>query len=302
MTVARDSQAEPSSNSTNGPFDYFISDLHLSAEEPALCELFFEFLRTHGPRMRSLAILGDFFDAWIGDDAAPPASPAPVANATPAANEDAFTAQIALALAALADTGVQIAFQHGNRDFLLGAQFAQRCKMQLWPELYLGFHNLAICHGDHLCTQDVAYLAFRAQVRAPAWQQQFLAQPIAARRAFAAKARMQSRLHQNEQPSVISDVDPQTVSALFQHQPARTLLHGHTHRPGVFCLPWQTSQQESCLPWQTSPQGSSAGANLQRIVLGDWRPDQPSWLALNGYAAELVAHGGVTHFRLAGEH
>ena len=231
---------------------YLISDLHLSEAEPALTELFYRFLDTHKPHMQALYILGDFFDAWIGDD-----------------DDRPLAQEVASALKQLVDAGVALFFMHGNRDFLLSLAYAQRCGMALLPEIQpLQADGIVLCHGDHLCRLDLAYQNFRAQVRNPAWQAQFLAQPLSVRRAFAAKAREQSQTHQRESMAAIADVDPDAVNELQLAHPALTLIHGHTHRPGVHQMPCG-----------------------QRVVLGDWRVNQPSWLALDGDQGELVAHG-----------
>ena len=201
--------------------------------------------------MRALYILGDFFDAWIGDD-----DDRPLAQA------------VADALKQVAEAGCALFFMHGNRDFLLGSAYAQRCEMSLLPEIQpLQTDAVVLCHGDHLCKLDLAYQNFRAQVRNPAWQAQFLAQPLSVRRAFAAKAREQSQAHQRESMAAIADVDRDAVSELQLAHPALTIIHGHTHRPGVHQM-----------------------THGQRVVLGDWRVNEPSWLALDGDQGELVAH------------
>ncbi len=209
--------------------------------------------------MRALYILGDFFDAWIGDD------------------EDRPLAQnIAAALQQLVNAGRPVFFMHGNRDFLLGLAYAERCGMVLLPEILpLNDAKVVLCHGDHLCTQDFAYQSFRAQVRNPQWQAQFLAQQIAARRAFAEQARAQSQAHQQELMATIADVDADAVIELHHAHPARTVIHGHTHRPGVH---------------QT--------IHGQRIVLGDWHNGEPSWLSLDDSGGVLVAHGQSWRFAI----
>ncbi len=231
---------------------YLISDLHLSEDEPALTALFFEFLREHSSNMDVLYILGDFFDAWIGDD-----------------DDRALVGEVSSALVKLAASGCRLFFMHGNRDFLVGPAFAVRSHLQLLPDVVpVADLGVVLCHGDHLCTKDVAYQNFRTQVRSPVWQAQFLAQPLQARREFAAKARAQSKLHQRNAPAEIADVDADEVSKLHCAYPQQTLIHGHTHRPGV----------------HKTPQG-------QRVVLGDWQPGRPSWICLDAGLAELVAHG-----------
>ncbi len=232
--------------------NYFISDLHLSEAEPALTELFYRFLAERRPYMQALYILGDFFDAWIGDD-----------DDRPLAHD------VAAALRQTAQNGCKLFFMHGNRDFLLKLAYAERCEMSLMPEIQpLNAAGVVLCHGDHLCTLDLGYQNFRAQVRSPEWQTQFLAQPLSVRRAFAAKARTQSQAHQRELMPVIADVDSDAVNELQLAHPGLSIIHGHTHRPDVHAL-----------------------VHGKRIVLGDWRDNEPSWLSLDGNKAELVAHG-----------
>jgi len=232
--------------------NYFISDLHLSEAEPAITELFFRFLAEHRPNMQVLCILGDFFDAWIGDD-----------------DDRPLAQEAASALKQIADDGCEVFFMHGNRDFLLGSAYAERCGMALLPEIQpLNDAGILLCHGDHLCRLDQAYQSFRAQVRNLEWQAQFLAQPLSVRRAFAAQARAQSQAHQRELIATISDVDPDAVIEMQRAHPGLSIIHGHTHRPGVH---------------QT--------AHGKRVVLGDWRVNEPSWLAVEDGHTELVAHG-----------
>lgn len=246
---------------------YFVSDIHLCEDQPELSALFFDFLHAHRAQMQTLVILGDLFDAWIGDD-----------------DDRPLATELAAALRTLSDAGTAVALMHGNRDFLLGADFAARCGGQLLPELVQAQSvaaladmgsALVLCHGDHLCLNDVGYQQFRAQVRTEAWQQQFLQQSLSVRREFGARARAQSKLHQAGMAPAIADVDAQAVADCLAQTGANYLLHGHTHRPAVHVT----------------------GEQL-RIVLGDWRPEQPSWLRVEDGQAELVAHGSRQRFQM----
>jgi UDP-2,3-diacylglucosamine hydrolase len=250
--------------------DFFISDLHLSADAPLLQQRFSEFLHTHQAQMGRLFILGDLVDAWVGDD-----------------DDSPFATELGRQIATLSQRGVAVAFLHGNRDFLIGPDFCQRSGMQLLPD-YTDIESagcvIRLSHGDALCTADLPYQQFRAQVRAPAWQQAFLAQPLSARREFANKARAQSKAHQADGDvadghMAITDAAAAAVTLALQQAPSGLLLHGHTHRPAL--------HQE--------PSGT-------RIVLGDWGVDVaagPSWLkiAANG-AASLHARGWRKDFDL----
>jgi UDP-2,3-diacylglucosamine hydrolase len=163
------------------------------------------------------------------------------------------------ALREVADAGVPVWLARGNRDFLLGPRFADDTGARLLPDpavaIVAGEPTL-LMHGDLLCSDDVAYLAFRAQVRAPEWQAGFLAQPLAARHAFAAQARAASGARQGElreggMLEAITDANAATVADTMARYGVRRLIHGHTHRPAVHQL-------------------EAAGRTAQRIVLGDW--------------------------------
>lgn len=233
---------------------YFASDVHLTAVEDPLFDRFVAFLKRIRGDAAQLYLLGDLFEAWIGDD-----------------EDDALAAAVATNLRALADAGCAIAFVHGNRDFLLGPDYAARCGMALMPELStleIAGRRCAVLHGDTLCTDDLAYQQFRQQTRTAQWQQDFLAQALVARRNYAAQARERSALHTAMAASSIMDVNPQAVESLYQQTGADWIIHGHTHRPAVH-----------------------RDGNHRRIVLGDW-PRHPSWLRIAGDGAELWFEGG----------
>lgn len=215
----------------------FISDLHLHETRPQITRAFFHFLHTQALGAEQLYILGDFFDAWIGDD-----------------DDNALNAEIATELKKLSSAGTQIFLMHGNRDFLLGEKFAAQAGAQLIAEgtvidLY-GCPTLLL-HGDDLCTDDKDYIAFRQQVRSPQWQQQILAQPLAARRALAAQLREKSQAMNSLKAEDIMDVSQADVIRVMQNAEVTRLIHGHTHRPARHTLEVNLKSAE-------------------RIVLGDW--------------------------------
>lgn len=233
----------------------FIADLHLDAERPAITGLFGRFLDGDARKAQALYILGDLFEAWVGDD-----DPSDVG---------AFVAD---RLRALTEAGVPVYFIRGNRDFLLGNDYGRRAGMTILPDpavvLLHGTPTL-IGHGDLLCTDDVPYQQFRAQTRDSRWQQQFLAQPLAARVAFAAQARAASRARYGELVSAgmeetIGDVTPATVQAWFKRYGIHRMIHGHTHRPAIH----------------------DEGGGNTRIVLGDWY-EQGSVLRVDADGASL---------------
>ena len=220
----------------------FISDLHLDAERPQVTELFLRFLHDQAARADGLYILGDLFEAWVGDD-----DPSDVGEA------------VARGIRAVVDGGTPVHFIRGNRDFLLGTAYAARAGMQVLNDpsvVMLDGRPVLLLHGDLLCTADVGYMAFRAQTRDPRWQAQFLSQPLAARLAFAAHAREQSRnaqaaLRRAGTMETITDVAPDAVQAWFSQYGVDLMIHGHTHRPAIHPL-------------------DVDGRPCRRIVLGDW--------------------------------
>jgi len=244
---------------------YFISDLHLSPQAPGVTRLFLAFL---GPRARAaehVYILGDLFDAWPGDDCIDDP-------------ENAFDHDIVDALRSLTDSGVRVSVMHGNRDFLLGEEFAARSGASLVHEPYvlsLPIGQFVLAHGDALCIDDKDYQAFRAQVRDPAWRLAFLNKPLNDRKAIAAAVRKHSenakreKLEQAQQ--YLMDLNPAATDDFLREHGYATFIHGHTHRPathdhlvdGIHVERWVMSDwhedQGECLCWD--------GEQLRRVVL-----------------------------------
>ncbi|MEO5622510.1 MAG: UDP-2,3-diacylglucosamine diphosphatase, partial [Dokdonella sp.] len=197
----------------------FISDLHLDASRPHITRLFVNFVRDEASQANALYILGDLFEAWIGDDAA-----------------DETADRVAAALAELHEHGVPCFFMHGNRDFLLGDDYARRARMTLLPDpcvIDIEGERLLLMHGDTLCIDDAPYQAFRAQAHSPTWQRAFLAQPIAQRQAFAEHARAESTRYTRSVADAITDVNADAVHAALRENKVWRLIHGHTHRPAL---------------------------------------------------------------------
>lgn len=196
----------------------FVSDLHLSAARPHITHLFEQFLREQAPKAEAVFILGDLFDYWAGDDDL----------------ADPFHTRLARLLFDVASQ-IPLHVMHGNRDFLLGNRFMRETGARPLPDptvidLY-GIPTL-LMHGDTLCTDDLAYQRFRAQVRDPRWQAEFLAQPLARRKAQIEALRNQSEVEKSGKPADIMDVNPSAVLDALREHSATRLIHGHTHRPG----------------------------------------------------------------------
>lgn len=220
----------------------FISDLHLEAERPDITRAFLHFLSTRACAAEALYILGDFFEAWIGDD-----------------GMDEFQHAIARALRELSDSGTRIFLMHGNRDFLIGQAFCREagCALLRDPSVIdLGGEKILLMHGDSLCTLDAAYMKLRRWLRNPLTLFILRNLPLATRHKLARKLRKESRAQTRMKASEIVDVTPTEVEKIMRDKGVRILIHGHTHRPAVHEL-------------------EIDGRPARRIVLGDW--DSQGW-------------------------
>ncbi len=215
----------------------FISDLHLEPSREDITAQFLEFMAGPAREAETLYLLGDVFEAWVGDDF-----------------RNSYSDRIEAAIREVSDAGVACRFMHGNRDFLVGDAFAERTGCTLLDEetvVDLYGEQVLLMHGDSLCTDDIAYQQFRKMVRDPNWQRQFLGLPAEQRVALARQARERSRTDSATKTDDIMDVNPRTVEATMRAHGVHTLLHGHTHRPAVH-------------------EFELDGTPARRIVLGDW--------------------------------
>lgn len=232
----------------------FIADLHLHHKRPDIIRAFVILLEQKAPQFDELYLLGDIFEAWVGDDGAPE-----------------YLEPVYQALRKLAALGTRILFQHGNRDFLFGQAAATRLEVTLLPEvvrLESEQGPFLVLHGDQLCTDDRDYQQFRTMVRDPKWQQAFLAKPLAEREAIAQQLRETSRSETANKTETITDVSSTAVSALMQHEQVDLIIHGHTHRPALH------KRQN--------------GDHGMRLVLGDW--DREGWyLEMDAQGTRLYA-------------
>lgn len=231
----------------------FVSDVHLDAGAPEATEQFLAFLATEAAGAQALYILGDLFEAWIGDDDADP-----------------HKERVCQALHGLSERGVACFAMHGNRDFLLAAGFSERsgCRLLTDPVVaLLDGERVLLTHGDALCTDDHAYQELRSIVRDRTWQRRFLSLPRAHREQLADEVRAGSRRHISRTVPYIMDVNAGAVAAAFRAGGVRRMIHGHTHRPGVHDTELD-------------------GARAQRIVLGAWY-EQGSYLRYESGKYEL---------------
>ncbi|RZI40614.1 UDP-2,3-diacylglucosamine diphosphatase [Herbaspirillum sp. HC18] len=231
----------------------FVSDVHLQPSLPRTTQAFIDFLQKQARTAQQLYVLGDLFEYWAGDDDL----------VTP------YHRQIADEIRAVSASGVKVLWIAGNRDFLIGSEFAEATGMALLPDPFVAEildRRIALTHGDAQCTDDHGYMAFRAQVRQPEWQAQFLAQPLAQRKAIIEGMRTGSREAQRSKTYEIMDVNDAAVAALFESTGADIMIHGHTHRPGMHRY-------------------DTEGKSRLRYVLPDWECDCESprggWLSMN---------------------
>ncbi|MDH5693027.1 MAG: UDP-2,3-diacylglucosamine diphosphatase [Gammaproteobacteria bacterium] len=233
----------------------FISDLHLAADTPEIAYACCELLERYAGELESLYILGDLFEAWIGDDAITGAHQ-----------------PILSAIKKQSSQGVKSYFMHGNRDFLAGEEFARQTAVTLLSDpttidLY-GIPTL-LMHGDLLCTDDLVYQEVRKKLRDPQWQQYALGLSIEERIKLAHQAREQSEQHKGGSGYEIMDANEGTVCKYMEAAHVTRLIHGHTHRPGIHKL--------------SLPHGEA-----ERIVLGDWGKGRSSFLLVSDAGYELV--------------
>jgi UDP-2,3-diacylglucosamine hydrolase len=214
-----------------------VSDVHLDPERPDATAQFLDFLSGEAANAEALYILGDLFEAWVGDDDAA-----------------AENARVCAALGELGERGVACFVMHGNRDFLLGDGFCRRSGCRLLPDPVIAQFDaeaVLLTHGDELCTDDHSYQELRSTVRRSAWQQRFLALPRERREMLAGEARAGSQRHTARSMPTIMDVNMSAVAAAFRVSGVHRMIHGHTHRPGRHDL-------------------EVDGEHRQRLVLGAW--------------------------------
>jgi len=233
---------------------YFIADLHLCENRPDISACFLRFLKNDAIEAEKLYILGDLFEAWVGDD-----------------DDSPYLKTIAGALTQLSLSGTKIFYIHGNRDFLLGKRFAKKANMNLLPEIDtidLYGRHVVIMHGDTLCTRDIDYQAFRKKSRSWWWQMAVKSLPLFLRKKMAANYRKKSTVATAMKSQEIMDVTDVEVINCLEKYKSQLLIHGHTHRPAVHKV-------------------IANDADAERIVLGDWY-EQGAWLKVTPDSIELL--------------
>jgi UDP-2,3-diacylglucosamine hydrolase len=234
-----------------------VSDLHLDPAAPGIAHQFVEFLRGEARAARALYILGDLFEAWLGDD-----------------DPDPLGRTVVAELRALTDAGVPAYFMHGNRDFLIGPRFAAETGCRLLEDgtvVDLHGERVLLMHGDLLCTADASYQRLRRVLRNPLSLFVLRHLGLEARRTLGRKLRAGSQMHVGSTAPEIMDVTPAEAVDSLRRAGVSTLVHGHTHRPAIHLL-------------------EVDGRPARRIVLGDWYT-QGSVLEWRDDGVELRALG-----------
>jgi UDP-2,3-diacylglucosamine hydrolase len=235
----------------------FISDLHISLEKTEITRRFLAFLENQATTASTVYILGDLFDAWIGDDDNTPPNK-----------------KIKTQLRRLTDSGTRVYLQQGNRDFLLGPRFCAETGITLlgdYEVIELNGVKTLLTHGDLLCTDDIPYQTFRKKSHTDAWKDNVLSKPILLRLLAARWYRFRSHLHKRKQSQDIMDVNQQTVIDIMKQKGCLRLIHGHTHRPAIH--DFKIDEKPA-----------------QRFVLADWKKDSAQLLRWNqaGHQTEAI--------------
>lgn len=224
----------------------FISDLHLADPSSGIFGAFVDLMQVEAPEVDEIYILGDLVEMWVGDD------------------DDSECAQALRHVLSQASQEAQVFLVHGNRDFLFGEAFASASGATILPDPYLLDGHILLSHGDRYCTDDEAYQQARAMLRSESFQQDLLQRSLAERQALGKQMRAQSIETNANKSDEIMDVNADAIALAMQSHGADTLIHGHTHRPGVY------------------PQRGAT--SFKRIVLGDWqdcgwvcRQDDDQW-------------------------
>lgn len=229
-----------------------IADIHLEESQPEITANFLHFLENLSPETKQLYLLGDIFNVWVGDDAMTP-----------------YHHQIAQALKAVSETGIEVFIMHGNRDFALGKTFCQLAGCTLLPDPFVFSpfrQRLVLSHGDILCTADKAYQRLRKVFRNPFVQWLLYLTPVSWRQKLGNKTRSTSAKNTKHKPSYITDVTPSAVKQLLEEQNSQVLIHGHTHKPAVHDLTINLDGKEVA---------------AKRYVLGDWHKTSVWQLTIN---------------------
>lgn len=215
----------------------FVSDLHIEADRPDIANQFLQFLETEALNADALYILGDLFEFWVGDD-----------------DPNEHYAWIKQGLRKLTKKNIPVFFMHGNRDFMIGQDFADETGITILTDPYIvevHGENVLLSHGDIYCTDDIQYQAVRKMTRDPKWQATMLTRSLEERISFSEQARADSKAHGDNIDQAITDVNQAAIKSALRQANVTLMLHGHTHRPAVHEI-------------------EVDGKQARRIVLGDW--------------------------------
>jgi UDP-2,3-diacylglucosamine hydrolase len=236
-----------------------LSDLHLAPDRIDAAAAFHAFARGPARSAAAVYVMGDLFDAWVGDDQ----------------RKDPFSRSIIESLRSISDAGTPLYVARGNRDFLLGDAFARDAGATLLDEqtiVDIGGTATLLTHGDEFCTDDAGYQRYRAWSRDPRSQRRLLRLPYRVRRFIAAWLRRGSRAATARKPESILDVNAAAVENAFRTRGVMRIVHGHTHRP---------ARHSSVVD----------GRHRERIVLADW-DDRGHYVAIDAGGVRDVQIAG----------
>ena len=163
----------------------FIADAHLRNPSDDNYQLLLHFLSDIRGTVKTLFILGDLFEFWIGYD------------------EKTFPHYLPVldSLQKLAESGVEIVYFEGNHDFHLGKFFSETLRATIYTNpaiLDLDGKRVYICHGDQINIQDYGYRLLRFLLHSPATKALFPLFPPALVFSIAKHLSCRSKKHHQE--------------------------------------------------------------------------------------------------------
>ncbi len=205
---------------TRGTRMLFVSDVHLTPSEPEVFLAFVRFLREVAAGSRALYLLGDIFDFWVGDRQA----------------EMPGFREVFREIARLRESGTEVFFLPGNRDFALEEPFAGAHGLRVLPDVAraaVGDRHVLLTHGDLLCTRDHAYHRMRRIIRSRPARAVLRRLPLRLALAVAGGLRRTSGRAVRGKPGWILEPDfEEAVSWLETGHDA--LIFGHVHRAAQY--------------------------------------------------------------------
>jgi UDP-2,3-diacylglucosamine hydrolase len=236
----------------------FVSDVHLTPEQPEIQRLFGEFLDL-AAGARALYVLGDLFDYWVGQKQA---------------RLPGF-AEVLDRLRDLAENGTDVHFMAGNRDFMLDHAFASSLGMRPLPDVAaatVGDKRVLLTHGDLLCTRDLPYHRMRRVIRSRLARLLMRAMPLRAGIRLAGGFRQASGKEISRKSAYVLDPDFEEARRWLERG-YDALVFGHVHRGERYRVTLPDREADI-------------------FILGSWE-DAPSYVEWDGRELRLRAYPGA---------